>query len=98
MLIQNKKNSTCGIIITYIITIGMKNNVKDNDVVEYKVIIGVSSCVAFNILLLITIVIICRRRKTHYSSNVCSMEMINLNLENEVNDEEVDVFNTVLPR
>jgi hypothetical protein len=28
----------------------MKNNVKDNDVVKYKVIIGVFSCVAFNIL------------------------------------------------
>jgi len=26
------------------------------------------------------------------------MEMINLNLENESIDEEVDVFNTVLPR
>jgi hypothetical protein len=52
MLIQKKTNSTCGIIITYIITIGMKNNVKDNDVVEYKVMIGVFSCVAFNILLL----------------------------------------------
>jgi len=60
--------------------------------------IGVFSCVAFNILLLITIAIIYRRRKKHCSSNVCSMEMINLNLENEVNDEEVDVFNTVLPR
>jgi hypothetical protein len=59
---------------------------------------GVFSCVAFNILLLITIVIIYRRRKTHYSSNVCSMEMINLNIEHEVNDEKVDEFNTVLPR
>jgi hypothetical protein len=27
-----------------------------------------------------------------------SMEMINFNLENESIDEEVDVFNTVLPR
>jgi cbb3-type cytochrome oxidase subunit 3 len=76
----------------------MKNNFKDNDVVEYKIIIGVFSCVAFNILLLITIAIIYRRRKKHYSSNVCSMEMINLNIEHEVNDEKVDVFNTVLPR
>jgi len=60
MLIQKKTNSTCGIIITYIITIGMKNNFKDNDVVEYKekIIIGVFSCVAFNILLLITIMIV----------------------------------------
>jgi hypothetical protein len=40
----------------------MKNNFKDNDVVEYKIIIGVFSCVAFNILLLITIAIIYRRR------------------------------------
>jgi hypothetical protein len=38
------------------------------------------------------------RRKNHFSSNVYSMEMINLNLENEGIDEEVDVFNTVLPR
>ena len=44
-----KTNSTCGIIITYIITIGMKNNFKDNDVVGYKVMIGEFSCVAFNI-------------------------------------------------
>jgi Na+/H+ antiporter NhaC len=53
MLLKKNPNSTCGIIITYIITTGMKNNFKDNDVVKYKVIIGVSSCVAFNILLLI---------------------------------------------
>ena len=32
----------------------MKNNFKDNDVVEYKVMIAVFSCVAFNMLLLIT--------------------------------------------
>jgi hypothetical protein len=32
------------------------------------------------------------------SSSVYSMEMINVNLENESIDEEVDVFNTVLPR
>jgi hypothetical protein len=62
-----------------------KNNCKDNDVVDYKekVIIVVFSCVAFNILLLITIAIIYRRRKNHFSSNVYSMEIINLNLENE---------------
>jgi len=63
----------------------MNNNFKDNDVVDYKdkVIIVVFSCVAFNIFLLVTITIIYRRRKTHFSSNVCSMEMINLNLENK---------------
>jgi cbb3-type cytochrome oxidase subunit 3 len=78
----------------------MKNNCKDSDVVDYKekAIIVVFSCLAFNILLLITIAIIYRRRKKHFSSNVYSMEMINLNLENEGIDEEVDVFNTVLPR
>jgi hypothetical protein len=42
--------------------------------------------------------LIYRRRKKHFFSNVYSMEMINLNLENEGIDEEVDVFNTVLPR
>jgi len=59
-----QSNSTCGTIITYIIITGMKNNCKDNDVVDYKekVIIVVFSCVAFNILLLITIAIIYRRR------------------------------------
>jgi hypothetical protein len=43
----------------------MKNNCKDNDVVDYKekAIIVVFSCLAFNILLLITIAIIYRRTK-----------------------------------
>jgi hypothetical protein len=54
-----------------------KSNIKENAV---KVVF---SCVAFNILLLITIAIIYRRRKNHFFSNVYSMEMINLNLENE---------------
>ena len=43
----------------------MKNNCKDSDVVDYKekAINVVFSCLAFNILLLITIAIIYRRTK-----------------------------------
>ena len=46
----------------------MKNNCKDNDVVDYKekAINVVFSCLAFNILLLITIAIIYRRRKCFF--------------------------------
>ena len=77
----------------------MHTSSKDNDVVDYKekVIIVVFSCVAFNILLLITIAIIYRRRMFFLAMSVL-LKMINLNLENEGIDEEVDVFNTVLPR
>jgi hypothetical protein len=53
-LLEKKYSSSIYNIIT-----GMKNNCKDNDVVDYKekAIIVVFSCIAFNILLLITIAI-----------------------------------------
>ena len=59
MLTHKKPNWTCGTINTCIITTGMKNILKDNDVGDYKdkVIIVVFSCVAFNIFLLVTIAI-----------------------------------------